>query len=371
MANWEYICSSCKESYSHKYVFFKCKCGGFLNINFNTKNEYIFDINQQGIWKYKSLLPKMQAENLLSLGEGNTPLLKEEFNEKNVLIKAEQLSPTGSYKDRGFALLINHIKNLGVKNIIEDSSGNAAVSASAYACRAGIECRIYVPSVTSKSKIVQVSLFEAELNILDMDRDAVSKHIQKDAEITFYASHVWNPLFFEGIKTFAYEIYEQTNGNIPDTLILPLGNGSLVIGSFLGFQDLLKLNLISKIPRIIGVQAENCNPIYRNFKSKEVLPEPMPTLAEGIAIAKPLRINQIIEYIHNTAGDIITVSEEEIMYALKVVLQKGHIIEPTSAATIAGLFKYLGNKKADERVLSVYSGNGLKTLDKIQQLINC
>ena len=219
------------------------------------------------MWRYREAIPVNNDSNIVSFDEGFTPLTRLNIQGRPVLIKQEQLSPTGSFKDRGAAVLISKIKELNISEVVEDSSGNAGAAISAYCTAAGIECSIYVPESTSKAKLVQIIVNGAKLNRVKGTREDTANAVLKSAEKIYYASHVYNPFFFQGTKTIAYEICEQLDWVSPDTVILPVGHGSLLLGMHTGFSELLYAGLIKKMPKLIAVQSENCSPLYRTFKS--------------------------------------------------------------------------------------------------------
>ncbi len=223
--------------------------------------------------------------------------------------------PTGSYKDRGASVLVSKIKELGIKEVVEDSSGNAGCAIAAYCARAKIKCEIFVPQDTSPAKLAQIQAYGAKLRLIPGSRKDTAQATLKTAEKIYYASHSWNPFFFQGTKTLAFEICEQLDWQSPEVVILPVGNGTLLLGCFLGFKDLQQAGIIDKLPRLIGIQAANCAPLYlaRREESTDI-PFIMEkeTLAEGIAIAAPVRGKQILQVIEETAGDIMVVAEEEI-----------------------------------------------------------
>lgn len=314
----------------------------FDKIEFNNKF--------QGLWKYYPQIPIINHQNIVSFGEGMTPVTEELIEDKSVSFKLEFLFPTGSYKDRGATVLISKVKELGIDYIIEDSSGNAGCAIAAYAAKAGIKCEIVVSSFTSPAKINQLKAYGAEVTLINGDRQKVADFTIKKAETVYYASHSWNPYFFQGTKTFAYEIYEQFNFQIPDCIVLPVGNGTLLIGAFIGFSELFNNQLIHKIPRFIAVQAENCSPLSGNITHFDT------TMAEGIAVKNPIRKNQILEIIHKTGGKIITVKENEIQIAWENAASKGYYIEKTSASAWAAI-KYLEN---NGKFLIPLTGHGLK-----------
>jgi len=302
------------------------------------------------------------------MNEGFTPLEEVEFNGNRALIKIDYLFPTGSYKDRGATVLMSKMKEWGVQKVVEDSSGNAGSAIAAYCARAGIECEIYVPQVTSSEKTVQIQAYGATLRKVPGSREKTAEVAMGAASKIPYASHCWNPFFLHGTKTFAFEVWEQMGWKAPDVLVLPVGHGTLLLGANIGFKELKEARMIRRIPRLLGVQSASCAPLYRAFQKGWTEPRPIEkreTVAEGIAIAEPVRGRQILDAIRQTDGEILTVTEKEIGMALKEMGRRGHFIEPTSAATIAGLKKYLGKKRRRETVVSTLTGTGLKSVGKM------
>lgn len=367
----EYICSECNSVYKIDSKRFLCNCGALLNIKeYKISLDHI-DNSIAGLFRYKSALPfskESKSFKDISMGEGMTPIVPLDSNNKNILLKLDYLMPTLSFKDRGASVLITKAKELGVKKVIQDSSGNAGTSIAAYASRGNIECEIFVPKNTSKAKINQIKFHNAKINIVDGSREDTAKAALDKAmtDHIFYASHVYNPLFYEGTKTYVYEIYEQL-GSLPDKLFIPLGNGSLLLGVYYGLRDLLNLNLIDRLPKIIAVQSENCPPIYNAFiKNKASLEDfkSHDTLAEGIAIKKPLRYKEILKAIKNTDGSIILAREEKILDSQRYLAKKGFFVETTAAATMAAFTDYRnrGYLGEDEIVLIPLCGSGLKTI---------
>ena len=299
------------------------------------------------------------------MNEGFTPLEELEFDGNRALIKIDYLFPTGSYKDRGATVLISKMKEWGVQKVVEDSSGNAGSAIAAYCAKAGIECEIYVPQNISSEKTVQIRAYGANLIKVQGSRERTAAVAMEAASKIPYASHCWNPFFLHGTKTFAFEVWEQMGWKAPDVLVLPIGHGTLFLGAYLGFKELKEAGMIKRIPRLVGVQSASCAPLYQAFKKgwRETRPiEKKETVAEGIAIAEPVRGRQILEAIRETGGEILGVTEREIRMALEEMGRKGHFIEPTSAATIAGLKKYFRKKRRRETVVSTLTGTGLKSV---------
>jgi threonine synthase len=300
--------------------------------------------------------------------EGFTPLEEITFDGNRTLVKIDYLFPTGSYKDRGATVLMSKMKEWGVQKAVEDSSGNAGSAIAAYCAKAGIKCEIYVPRDTSPEKTVQIRAYGATLREVQGSRERTAEVAMKAAFKIPYASHCWNPFFLHGTKTFAFEVWEQMDWKAPDVVVLPIGHGTLFLGASIGFKELREAGMIKRVPRLVGVQSASCAPLYRAFKrgwAEPRLVEKRETVAEGIAIAEPVRGRQILEAIQRTDGEILAVTEEEIGMALKEMGRRGHFIEPTSAATIAGLKRYLKKKRRRETVVSTLTGTGLKSVGEM------
>ena len=361
-------CWSCKSQYDLNVSCWRCDCGGLFDIEYDG----IFameDLPKRALslWRYHEAIPVNAESSIVSFQEGFTPLLEIKFGGRKVYIKQDHLFPSGSYKDRGATVLISKLKELGITEVVEDSSGNAGAAIASYSAAAGIACHIFVPESTSPGKLAQIESYGAKLHKVPGSREDTAAAAWEMAQTVYYASHVWNPYFFQGTKTFAYEICEQLGWRAPDSVILPVGNGTLLIGAFIGFDDLRKAGIIGSIPKIIAVQAENCAPLYGMFKyNLNEIPSlnVSNTQAEGIAIARPARAEQIIDIIKRTGGNIVTVSESEISQAHSEMGYRGFYIEPTAAATIAGLKKYLPKLSSQEVIVSTFTGHGLKSIIK-------
>ena len=365
----KFYCSHCSQVYPVQPTRWRCECGSFLDLLFEPK----FDIKrilkrEATLWRYREAIPIARDGSILSMGEGFTPLESMEWNGHRVLLKIDYLFPTGSYKDRGATVLISKARELGIKKVVEDSSGNAGSAIAAYCARAGIGCEIYVPEATSHGKLVQIQAYGADLKRIKGSREKTAEAAMEAASRVYYASHCWNPFFLHGTKTFAFEIWEQMDWKAPDVIILPVGHGTLFLGTYLGFRELKEAGMVKGIPRLVAVQSASCAPLYQAFKKGWKETEPVETkketMAEGIAIAKPVRGRQILEAVRETDGEVLTVTEKEIGAAMKEMGRRGHFIEPTSAATIAGLKKYLKHIKK-EMIVSTLTGMGLKAAGKM------
>lgn len=368
----EYIiyCKSCKRQYKVTDRLWRCTCGGVLNIRIAKKEFSIGDIDrtQCTLWRYKKYLSFVPSDSIVSLGEGMTPMIPGNFNGKKVYYKLEFVSPTGSYKDRGASVMLSMAAGLGIKHIVEDSSGNAGAAIAAYGAKAGIQCDIYVPASKTKwtPKIKQIEAYGARLVQVEGSRDAVAAAAMKAVDKIYYASHQWNPFFIQGIKTISFEMWEQLGQKAPDVLVVAIGGGGVLIGAYLGFKHLIETGNISKMPKIFGIQSKACAPVYHAFKegskkTKAVKQEA--TIAEGISIINPVRGEEILSAIENTKGAVEIVDDQSIKNAVEVAAYQGMYIEPTSGAVLAGL-ETLYRKKLiseDQCVAVVLTGSGLKT----------
>jgi len=276
--------------------------------------------------------------------------------------------PTGSFKDRGAAVLVSFLKHLGVEEVVEDSSGNAAASLAAYCAYAGIKARIFVPAYASPAKLQQIQTYGAELVPVPGSRADAAHAAEEAAKAgSYYASHYWNPVVLEGLKTLAYELAEQRGWRAPENLVFPSGQGTFLLGAYRGFRELLEAKVIDRMPRLFAVQAEACAPLAVAFQ--EGLEEPAEvelgeTVAEGVRIARPVHGREVLAAIRETGGAALTVAEKEIVQARQELAHRGLFIEPTSAVAVAGL-KHLheqGLISPNELTIVPLTGSGLKAL---------
>lgn len=321
---------------------------GLIQRNFHFHKR---DIEQDlpGIWRYKKAFALPDACSMVGFGEGMSPIAELEIYGHSIRVKQEYLFPTGSYKDRGAALMLSAAKTFGISEILEDSSGNAGCAVSAYAAAAGIRCSIYVPEKASEAKIRQMELYGAQVHKIAGNRQDAAAAALQQAGSTWFASHVYNPWFYEGTKTFAYEIWEQMGTQMPEEILFPVGNGTLILGSYIGFRELKASGLINKIPALSLVQASNCAPLCGSETFEA-------TVAEGIAVQKPARHKQILQVLSETGGRAIHAAEDDIIQTRKDAASKGFYIEYTSATVLAGL-KQMEPKPG---ILVPLTGHGLK-----------
>lgn len=363
------VCASCSATYGCNDAHWRCSCGGILNLVWPAQFPKALIVKRKpNLWRYREALPIAHDEALVTFEEGYTPLLPLTISGLTVWCKHDYLFPTLSYKDRGATVLVSKLRELHLDRVVEDSSGNAGCAIAAYCARAEISCDIYVPASASQAKLEQIKAYGATLHVVPGSREATATAVLHAAATSYYASHSWNPFFFHGTKTIAYEIWEQLGWQIPDVVIVPVGNGTLLLGAALGFNDLVSAGEANRIPKLVGVQASACAPLFEAFHrgASSIAKgfQGKPTLAEGIAIAEPIRGKQILEAVRRSRGSILTVDEEQVLGELSWLARQGCYVEPTAAATIAGVRKYCEGVRDGEVIVTVLTGHGLKAAGK-------
>jgi threonine synthase len=358
------VCTSCDMRYELGDPRWRCDCGGLLDVEFAARlDPAVIAARENTMWRYREAIPIGAGALAVTLGEGFTPLREYAVAGRKVLVKEEYLNPTGSFKDRGASVLASRMREIGIKEAVEDSSGNAGAAVAAYCREAGVRCTVFVPVGVHAEKADRIRHYGADLRKVRGSREDCAREALRAADKTYYAGHSHHPFFLQGTKTFAYEICEQLGWQAPDAVVLPVGNGTLLLGAYIGFRDLLAAGLTRRLPRLIGVQARACAPLYHAFheahgKAGRVSDlSPGETIADGIAISSPARGSQILAAVRETGGDFFAVDDLEILAALRDVAGKGFQIEPTAAAAIAGLARYLARGEPDSVVVTAFTGN--------------
>ncbi|MFG2592010.1 threonine synthase [Streptomyces sp. NPDC048438] len=310
------------------------------------------------LWRYEEVLPL--AAPAVSLGEGRTPLVP---LTDRVSAKLDYLMPTLSFKDRGAVMLAELARKLSPELVVADSSGNAGTAVAAYCARAGLPCTVYVPEGTSPKKTEQIRAHGARPETVPGGREAAAAAARAAADVpgTFYASHVFNPYFLHGTKTYVYEIWEELGGTLPDAIAVPVGNGTLLLGAALATAELLAHGLIDRRPALIAVQAEAVSPLATAFRAEAdglsgAPDRPRATLAEGIAVPRPPRARQILAAVRESGGTFLTVTEDQIRAAQKDLARRGFFVETTGVACWAAV-----GGMTDRSVVVPLCGAGLKS----------
>jgi threonine synthase len=354
-------CTGCGRDVDQKKMNFLCPdCGGIFDIIHTPALDLgKKEGDSRGVLKYCSYLGLENNEDLVSLGEGGTKIIPDEYQGREIFHKMESQNPTGSYKDRGTVVLINYLKRNHISSVVEDSSGNAGASLAAYAAKANIRAKIFVPDTASGPKRRQIEEFGAELIIVPGPRSNAAKAVRIEAERgVVYASHAYMPMGLLGIATIAFEIYEALGESIR-TIIAPVGHGGLMLGIIRGFQALMGAGYISQVPKFIGVQTALVSPVASILnKEKFETGSNLQTIAEGVRVTEPVRGSAVAGFLKMNNGKIIRVEEENILPAFEELALRGVHVEPTSALTWAVL-KMLPEEISGPIVL-VQTGAGYK-----------
>jgi threonine synthase len=331
------------------------------------------DRNTRSLWRYRAAFP-MQVDDPITMGEGCTPLLARTLHSAQVLLKCEWFMPTGSFKDRGASVMLSLLRAQGVRAVLEDSSGNGGAAISAYAAAGGLHATIMAPASTSPAKTVQMRAHGAAVELIPGTRQATADAAVRRSDSVFYASHNWQPFFLHGTKTLAYELCEDLGFRAPDNVIVPCGAGSNVLGCEIGFSELLRAGEIEAMPRIFAAQPANCAPIAATFLAgvdTQVDTPIQPTIAEGTAIALPIRLREVLGTLRETRGGAVMLSEQEIGAAVLDLAGTGIYVEPTSAQVVAAFGKLLaaGTVRPEQTTVLVLTGSGLKATPRIAELL--
>lgn len=357
-------CVDCGQPYPEEGVPFRCpQCGGIYD--YDGVPDFSVEAIQNhlpGYWRYRTSFALVSSAPIVTLGEGNTPLLWDVIGDQPVALKMESMNPSGSYKDRGSAVLVSQLVGRGVKEAVEDSSGNAGASFAAYAARAGMGCRIYVPESAAGPKRRQIEMYGAKLMAVPGPRSEAARAVLEEAERGVpYASHAYLPFGLMGIATIAYEIWEQMGKKVPGSVVAPVGHGGLLLGIVRGFAALKKAGYIERLPYFIGVQAAACDPLVRafhsGFEAMQTAGE-APTLAEGVRVRQPVRGRALLKEVLESGGEFLSIEEEEIRAGFEELGRRGHYVEPTSALAWAALKRRIG--EIPQPAVAVLSGIGLK-----------
>jgi threonine synthase len=327
----------------------------------------------RSLWRYRAALP-FQPDDPITLGEGTTPLLTRTIHGAKIHLKCEWLMPTGSFKDRGASVMLSLLRAQGIGAVLEDSSGNGGAAIAAYAAAGGMAATIMAPASTSPAKLVQMRAHGASLELVPGTRQDTADAAIRRAQDIFYASHNWHPFFLHGTKTLAYELWEDFGFRAPDNVITPCGAGSNVLGCEIGFSELQRAGEIAVMPRIFAVQPANCAPIAAAFLAGADTPVPTaisPTIAEGTAIAQPIRLREVLGVLRETRGGAVMLTEPEIIRATFDLARLGLYVEPTAAQPAAALAKLLatGTITPEQTTVLVLTGSGLKATPRIAELL--
>src|SRR6202163_4686498 len=377
-------CSSCHREYEARRLHKVCtECGKPLLVRYDLKRIAKFLTRQSlfarrsDLWRYRELLPIRREDNIVTLGEGWTPLthtktLGESVGMSELYVKDESLNPTQSFKARGMSVAVSMARELGVKKLAAPSAGNAAAALAAYCARARIGAYLFMPRDTPRANIIECEVAGAHVTLIDgliTDCGAeVAK--RKEAEGWFEVSTLKEPYRVEGKKTLGYEIAEQMAWTLPDVIIYPTGGGTGLVGMWKAFDELQQLGWIDeKRPRMISVQAAGCAPIVRAFEAGDRFAEEFQnakTVASGLRVPKAIGDFLILDAIRESGGSAIAVTDEELIEGAKEMARsEGIFAAPEGGACVPALRKLLarGDVKPEEKVVLFNTGSGIKYLD--------
>jgi len=373
----EYLlaCISCGETYLYNEILYRCRgCGDLLEARIEGGEAFRLDSLQgrvHSIWRYRELLPGFFTR-IVSLGEGYTRLVRAErlaelIGVRELYVKLEGLNPTGSFKDRGMSVGVSMACTLGAKSVVCASTGNTSASLAAYAARAGLECRVYVPEgKIALGKLFQARMFGARIHQVAGSFDDALRMVMERSGGEAYILNSVNPWRIEGQKTAAFELWEQMDGETGYVVILPVGNSGNISAYWKGFRELLDHGLVDSTPRLVGVQATGASPIVEMLsRGLDRLPDwPNPeTIATAIRIGRPVNWKKGVRAIKESGGTAVRVSDEEILQALRLLATtEGIATEPAGAAPIAGVKRLVdeGWLGRDDKVICIATGNMLK-----------
>lgn len=362
-----YLCRACGATFPMNTVAWRCDCGSALDLPpggpFGRAD---VDPSEPSLWRYRAALWGIDKPERATFEEGLTPLVRRTWSGTELHFKLEGTLPSGSFKDRGSAVMTSHLAALGVDEVLEDSSGNGGASVAAYAAAAGMRCHIYVPESTSPGKVVQLEAYGAEVHRIPGTRQDTANAAVAASDRYLYASHNWQPTFVEGVKTVAFELWEQRGHRAPEAVVVPTSYGSNLLGLYRGFRQLLAAGEIDRLPRLYPVQPAVVAPLARFLEDGVREVDPAPTVAEGIAGTRPIRLDQMAEAVVESGGRVVTVEEDEVLPTLlEFARRTGIYVEPTSAVGPAAARRLLANGEIGSDTAVLLTGSGLKATDRI------
>lgn len=394
MNNYIYKCTNCKSDFDsneieNNYNYLCPKCGkaeknqplkGVLQIEYDydsikqtISREDFLKFESGKFWLYPELWPIEFSKINSILDKLTLPsstLLSYNLDDNAFSILDETRNPTLSYKDRASSLVALKAIELGISEIAAASTGNAGSSLAGICARLGLTSHIYVPKNIPDAKRIQIEAYGANLVVVDGDYDLAFDECLEDSKLNnwYNRNTAYNPLTIEGKKSATYDIFIQTNGNIPDVIFVPVGDGVIISGIHKGFSELLKLGWIEKLPQLIGVQSEKSDAIVRYINSGVFGYQPATTIADSISAGAPRNLYLAVKAIKESGGKAIAISDDDILLSQKEFIKTtGVLCEPSSAATYAAYKKLLSEDKIQNKsVMLLITGNGLKDIESLK-----
>ncbi|OGB95547.1 MAG: threonine synthase [candidate division NC10 bacterium RBG_16_65_8] len=384
-------CVKCRQDLPKTTRLLRCpQCQGLLDPRYDydaIRSVLTWEIARQrprSIWRWRELLPIEDEHCIVSLGEGDTPLVRSirvgpTLGLRHLHIMNDGMNPTGSLKDRSMAVVTSKAVEFGYRVIACDSSGNKAASMSAYAARAGLVSLVFCPNTTPPQKLLQIIAYGGRLVIVDTDRDGVARlysNLMQRRKAEWYDSGVSNPFRYEGKKTYAYEIAEAFAGRAPDWILHPAAGSMSVVKNWKGFGELERLGLVRNKPRLVAVQSQNCAPIvaaYQTDRRTVSSVEHRPTIAGGLSIPNPGDLGDLtLQVIRESGGTAVAVTEDEIRWGMQELWREGIFSEPTGAVTVPALHRLVeeGKIRSGDTVVCIVTGTGFKDLHSVEDQIS-
>lgn len=363
-ARVDVACTNCGRAYPARGLPYCCpRCGGLYDFS----APLVFDParvdpSQPGIWRYRHAFGLPPDLEPVSLGEGGTPLVWTRAFGREIAFKCEYINPSGSFKDRGSALIAAWMLARRARAVVEDSSGNAGASLAAYAARAGVRARIYLPEAASGPKRSQIKACGADVVAVPGSRLQAAEAVRRAAEEgAIYASHAYLPFNLPGYATTAFEVFEQLGGRFPGAVVAPAGQGGLLLGLGRGFDALRVASNSEAKVNLVGVQARACAPLWALFTAGAeglAFVAENPTLAEGVRVRHPLRGDAVAAAVAASDGTFAAVDEGEILPGREALARLGFYVEPTSALIWPALAQALPG--LPDPVVVILTGSGYK-----------
>ena len=376
-------CSKCGRLYDpQKLNTSSTCCNKPLTANYNLDfgfSKSNIDQHDNTMWRYHTMLPVLHKQNIISLGEGMTPILQlntlgKRYSLPKLFLKDESLNPTGSFKARGLSVAVSKAKEMGIRSCIVPTAGNAGGAMSAYCAKAGIEATVIMPKHTPLIFQQECTLYGAAVILVEgliSDCGKLAKTMQQEKN-AFDMSTLKEPYRLEGKKTLGYEIAEQFNWELPDVIVYPTGGGTGLIGIWKAFKEMIAMGWIeNRLPKMIAVQAENCQPIVYSWKGSHANAsnyKGKASLANGLAVPNPFGEDLIMETLIESSGSALSVTEQEMISGVKeIAATEGILVAPEGAAVWKGLLTLVedGFIDRDEKILLLNTGSGYKYLENI------
>lgn len=381
-------CSNCNTTYSIATVYNVSPCcNQTLLVEYDHQTIFLKERltgREKSIWRYFEMLPVKNTANIISLGEGFTPILplrklSDKYGYSSLLMKDESHNPTGSFKARGISVAISKAKELGIEKIIIPTAGNAGGALAAYCAKAGMECIVIMPTHTPDVFKNECEIYGAKLiTVKGLINDCAKKANEVNEKNEYFnLSTLKEPYRLEGKKTMGYEIAEQLSWDLPDVIVYPAGGGTGLIGIWKAFNEMLKLGWITKpLPKMIAVQAENCAPIKAALDDPDHWQKnfvPKPTIAHGLAVPFPFGMNLIKKALAESNGEVVTVTEKEIIDGISEIARtEGIFVSPEGSATWKAFanLKEKGSIKDNDKILLLNTASGYKYMEDFTETEN-